>query len=82
MKTFEDYLQGKCFEKNTEVSKDDMESFYESWVIALDPQELINYADEALQEQRELTKKAIKETNIEHIEVCNTQDLLEKINNI
>ena len=44
MKTFNDYLEGICFEENPTILDDDMPDFFDNWVSELDNEQLISLA--------------------------------------
>lgn len=47
-KPFEDFLENKCWEINPQVLDDDMPDFLDDWLGQLDPQEYIDYGNEAM----------------------------------
>jgi hypothetical protein len=51
-KTFEDYLQERCFEENPTVLDDDMSDFFDNWLSEQDVSAIMIYADGWMRETK------------------------------
>ena len=45
MKSFEQYLEDKCFELHPEILDDDMQDFFEGWLEKQDVESLLVYSE-------------------------------------
>jgi hypothetical protein len=61
-KTFEEYLESRCFEENPTVLDDDMSDFFDSWLGDQNVEAIMIYADGWMRE----TKSAIA-TEVRHL---------------
>lgn len=61
MKTFEQYLEEKCFELNPTVLDDNMPDYFNNWVSYLDTSEVIIYAEGWMNEYRSFIRQTVHE---------------------
>lgn len=61
MKTFEQYLEERCFEENPIVLDDDMPDLFDNWIANLDVSEVMIYAEGWMNEYRSFIRQTIHE---------------------
>ena len=61
--TFEQFLEGICFEKNPHILDDDMSDFFDGWVTEIQVDELISYGQDYGDAIRKMALDGLEDIN-------------------